>query len=140
MQAKKRAQTAYHFFLSNAGYSYDPQKETRIQGRRRGAQVLALAEQWADLEGLQFVWETDPDCTEDDFEFDADKAHVREHGAVGCRLIRPCPECKDRVDAAECRHSQTLQSLWGITESLNNTERDAYRRVVEAELASEEMP
>lgn len=127
--------TAYHFFLSNAGSSYNPQTETRTQGRIRGAQSLARAERWAQSEGLLAVWEFDPDCTEDQFDFPEDKAHVREHGGVGCILYRPCPH-----HGTDCKHAEVLGSLWGITESLNNRERDNYRRVVEAELAAEVMP
>lgn len=127
--------TAYQFFLEHAGYSYDPQTETAIQGRRRCARNLAFAEAWARAEGLVYEWQDDPDCTENDFDFPEDKAHVREHGAVGCILYRPCPE-----HGADCKHAVVLGSLWGITESLDNQERDAYRRVVEAQLASEAMP
>lgn len=127
--------TPYHFFLSHAGYSHDPQKETPIQGRRRCARQLANAEAWARDEGLVFVWENDPDCSPDDFDFESDKEHVREHGAVGCILYRPCPE-----HGTDCKHAEHLESLWGITESLDNRERDNYRRVVEAELAFEAMP
>jgi hypothetical protein len=128
-------QTAYQFFLRNAGYSYNPATETKIEGRRRCAKALAAAEQWAEAEGLEFVWEDDPDTTADDFEFPEDKAHVSEHGAVGCILYRPCPQ-----HGTDCKHAEHLGSLWGITESLNNSERDAYRRVVQAELALEAIP
>lgn len=128
-------QTAYQLFLKHAGYSYDPTKETPIQGRRRCARALARAEAWAEREGLQYVWQDDPDTTEDDFDFPEDKAHVREYGAVGCVLYRPCPE-----HGTDCKHAKHLASLWGITESLDNRKRDAYRRVVQAELALEAMP
>jgi hypothetical protein len=127
--------TPYHFFLHHAGTSYNPQTETKIESRRRSARQLAAAERWATAAGLIYVWEDDPDCTEDDFQFPEDKTHVREYGAVSCRLIRPCPE-----HGADCKHAHTLESLSGITESLDNRQRDAYRRVVEAELALEAMP
>lgn len=127
--------TAEQFFFENAGYSYNPATETEAEGRLRCARQLAQAEAWAQAEGLEYVWEDDPDCTEDDFEFPEDKAHVREHGAVGCILYRPCPD-----HGADCKHAEHLASLWGITESLNNRERDNYRRVVEAELALEAIP
>jgi hypothetical protein len=130
-----RTRTAYQFFLSHAGYSYNPQTETAIEGRRRCARQLARAERWARAEHLEYVWQDDPDCGPDDFDFEEDKAHVREHGAVGCILYRPCP-----THGADCKHAEHLGSLWGITESLNNAERDAYRRVVQAELALEAMP
>lgn len=118
---------AYLFFKENAGY---------IVGKRaQGALAMAKAERWAKEECLEFIWETDPFSSPDDFEFEADKAHVREHDAVGCILFRPCPE-----HGVDCKHAEHLASLWGITESLNNRERDNYRRVVEAELALEAMP
>ncbi len=128
-------QSAYHFFLSRAGYSYNPQTKTRMQGRIDGAKRLAAAEKWAQASGVVYVWMPDEDCSEDDFEFEEDKQHIREHGAVGCILYRPCPD-----HGTECKHAEVLGSLWGITESLDNRERDAYRRVVEAELASDAMP
>jgi hypothetical protein len=123
------------FFYENAGYGYNPSFETEEQGRQRGAESLAKAEQWAKDEELEYVWVDDPHISEDYFEFEADKQHVREHGAVGCILYRPCPD-----HGTDCKHAEQLASLWGITESLDNRERDAYRRVVEAELALEAMP
>jgi len=127
-------QSAYHFFLSQAGYSHNPATETAIEGRRRCARALADAERWAASKDLEFEWRDDPDTTEDDFEFPEDKEHVQEHGAVGCILWDPCPE-----HGSDCKHAKHLGSLWGITESLNNRERDNYRRVVQAELALEAM-
>jgi hypothetical protein len=122
--------TAYHFFLAHAGTSYDPATETPAHGRRRGARELAAAERWAEAERLAYVWEDDPYCSADDFELPDDQAHVRAHGAVQCTLLRPCPE-----HGPDCRHAEPLGSLCGITESLDNGERDSYRRVVQAELA-----
>lgn len=128
--------TAYHFFLRHAGYSYNPKTETQMQGRIRCAQSLARAEKWARADDtLEFVWLEDTDISEDDFEFEADKEHVRQDGARGCILYRKCEE-----HGTECKHAEQLGSLWGITESLDNRERDAYRRVIEAELALEAMP
>lgn len=119
---------AYRFFKENVGYSIPP-------GRSVCALRLARAEAWRINEQIDFVWESDPDTTEDDFEFESDKQHVREHGAVGCILYRPCPD-----HGLNCKHAEILTSLWGITESLNNRERDNYRRVIEAELALDVMP
>jgi len=123
--------SAYHFFLSQAGYSHGSD-ETVIQGRRRCAKQLAAAERWAADNGLMYVWLDDPDCTADQFEFEEDKQHVREHGAVGCVLYQPCAD-----HGVECKHARVLGALWGITESLDNRARDSSRRVVEAELACE---
>lgn len=132
--------TAYHFFLSNAGYSYDAKVETKLQGRIRGAQALARAERWAKEENLEYDWVFDEGCTADQFEFQEDIDHVNEHGGVGCILYRPCAQCAERVVKERCKHDEVLGSLWGITESLDNRQRDNYRRVVEAELALEAMP
>lgn len=99
---------AERFYYAHAGYSWIAGKETRAQGRRRCARELAQAAQWAKDEGLVYVWEDDPATTEDDFEFPEDKAHVREHGAVGCILYRPCPE-----HGTDCKHAEHLASLWG---------------------------
>lgn len=126
---------AVTFFYKHAGWGYRPDVETPSQGRRRGARQLAKAEAWAESQELVAVWQFDPDCGPDDFDFESDKDHVREHGAVGCILYRPCLE-----HGTDCKHAEVLGSLWGITESLVNAERDAYRRVVEAELALEAMP
>lgn len=126
---------AERFFYEHAGWSYHPETETPDMGRARGARRLAAAEQWAEDEGLEYVWEGDPDCGPDDFDFPEDKAHVAEYGAVGCILYRPCDE-----HGTDCKHAERLASLWGITESLNNAERDNYRRVIQAELALGAMP
>lgn len=53
-------QTAVAFFLQHAGYSWNPQKETRAQGRRRTARRLASAEAKASEQGYQYQWEIDP--------------------------------------------------------------------------------
>ena len=136
-------QTAQAFFAAQAGYSYPApadatkaqQAAARRKGRRDTGKRLAQAEAWAEAEGLIYQWVEDPDCGPDDFDLESDKDHVREHGAVGCLLYRPCPD-----HGTECKHAEVLASLWGITESLNNRERDNYRRVVQAELALEAMP
>lgn len=52
-------QTAYQFFRSHAGYSYDPKRETRDQGRRRCARNLAQAEHAASDAGISFEWSID---------------------------------------------------------------------------------
>ena len=53
--------TAYHFFLSRAGYSYDPKTQTPMQGRIESAKRLAGAEKWARANGVYFVWEVSGD-------------------------------------------------------------------------------
>ena len=129
--------TPIHFFYSQAGYSYPAgaNRSEQTKARWDNARQLAKAESCAQDAGLVYIWRDDPDCTEDDFYMEADKAHVREHGAVGCILYRPCED-----HGTDCKHAEVLASLWGITESLDNRQRDNYRRVVEAELALEAMP
>lgn len=57
--------TPYHFFLSQAGYSYDPKTETPMQGRIRCAQLLAAAEKTAKEQNVSFRWEVgDMDSSE----------------------------------------------------------------------------
>ena len=47
------------FFYLNAGFSYDPKRETEEQGRRRTARELADAEAYAEREGWEMSWEPD---------------------------------------------------------------------------------
>ena len=56
-----KTQSASRFFFEHAGYSYDPKKETKLQGRWRCATALALAERKANDAGLSFEWPVDPD-------------------------------------------------------------------------------
>jgi hypothetical protein len=49
-------QTAIEFFMEHAGYSYDPAKETKEQGRESCARELAAAESWAAARGYSFEW------------------------------------------------------------------------------------
>lgn len=111
---------AQQFFYREAGYSYDPAKETERQGRERGARRLAKAEREAREAGLRFVWETDTDgcigCTCE---------------SNGCKCFTEEPhECL--VCLAYDAEGTLAGSMGGVCEPTQ-----AYRRVVEAELALE---
>src|SRR5882724_235445 len=106
---------AERFFWTNAGFSYDPKTETRAQGRRKCARLLAEAEVWAENIGLRFLWEYD-DCP--DLSFMTETEQLEPHEVLVCIARYP--------DGA------IAGSLCGIVDA------DAdYRRVVEAELAAE---
>lgn len=109
------AETPYRFFLKSAGYSV-AQGETQKQGRSRSARELARAEKWARTHGVTFEWVNDSDADPNDWDGEGPIGEVAE----GC--------------IARCASGGTLASLWSIWDA--STE---YRRVVEAELASEAM-
>lgn len=111
--------TAAEFFYVHGGYSYDPEVETPDEGHRRTAAVLADAEAWARETGLTFQWEPDPSGT----------VHVRE---FDCYEAEPetCEVC-----TAYDADGEPVASLGCIDDAT-----DAYRRVVEAELAHEARP
>lgn len=115
-------QQAYLFFLRNAGYSYDVNVKTLKQGRAENARKLAKAERDARALGYTFEWEPDSD------------------GCIGCDCGSPdcacstgepheCLVCLMRDAAGIC-----CQSLGSVCEPSRE-----YRRVVEAELALEEV-
>lgn len=103
------------FFLAHAGYSYDPQVETKAQGKRRAAESLARAEEYAEKQGWTVSWEQDEEPYETD---DADDKPTE---VLGCVL-------KDA-------DGEVLGSLWGIGDPSRE-----YSRIVAAELAFASMP
>lgn len=113
------SQSAYHFFLASAGYSYNPKTETPMQGRIRCAQMLAHHERRAREAGCSFEWTIDPDSTsadwtDDDSPWQAWQCVARDsEGAIFASL-----------HGIDFGHDG---EPWG----------DPYRRVVEAELAGE---
>jgi len=110
----QRAMTpAERFFWQHAGYGYAPGRETRAQGRRRGAVALAAAEAYATAHDWRAEWVYDPD--------DGGDGDVTPDERYGCILCD--------ADGA------VLASLWSIGDPDAN-----YRRVVAAELALEAMP
>ena len=112
------------FFYANAGSSYRPDSQTEVNGRLLGAIALAQAEQWARTNGCYYVWDNDEDT-----ECQNEAGGWEYYPAVSC-LMR-----QHTTDPAY--RSRYLSSLGAIIESSNSTERDNYRRVVEAELALE---
>ena len=104
------------FFYDNAGFGYDPKTETAEQGREKCAIALAAAEEQArNTEGWYFEWTPDWDI-DDSWMTPAEKR--KPHNWEVCQLL----DSNDHV----------LASLSGIVDAST-----AYRRVVEAELASE---
>ena len=111
--------TAYHFFLANAGYSYDPKTQTPMQGRRECARKLADAERGARDAGYSFHWGEDPHADSSDFS----------NRKPAYRLW-----CVDMFNP----EGITVASLGGIDFGRDGSPwSDPYRRVVEAELACE---
>lgn len=118
---------AVKFFYEHAGYSYGP-GETPEQGRVRCAESLAAAEQRAKDRGYTFEWEVDPDIDSSEFSDEGPAWPL-----YGCIM-------KDADGTVR-------GSLWAI-----DLGRDAeywsgqrfsdepYVRVVQAEIASEEIP
>jgi hypothetical protein len=114
-------QAAFLFFLKNAGYSYDPAKETKQAGKARWARQLAKAERDARQLGYSFVWIGDDDC-------------------IGCNCGSPDCACytgephETWICLMHNESGQVVQSLGSVCEPTRE-----YRRVVEAELAAEEL-
>jgi hypothetical protein len=113
--------TARAFFYEHAGYSYNPKTETRAEGRRRCAAALAQAEAQGSDAGLSFQWQIDEAVDSSDF---SNERPPWQLWACCCR------DAEGAIKANLCgidfgRDGQP----WG----------EPYRRVVEAELASEAL-
>jgi hypothetical protein len=110
--------SAYHFFLKHAGWSYRPEMETQRQGRIRCAKALAQAERDGERFGLTFRWADDSAGADLSW---MTEAELREsHEVEGCTALSP--------------DGRPVAGLYGIVDA------DAtYRRVVEAQLASEAL-
>ena len=107
---------AYRFFLSKAGYSYNPSTETKAQGRIRTARSLAAAEQMALNENCSFEWQQD-DCTSQEF------SNVKPYYYLWACVMHNA-------------NGEIVQSIGGCDFGRNRDPwMDDYRRVVEAELA-----
>lgn len=119
---KTPKQQAYLFFLRNAGYSYDPKTQTKQQGRAATARKLAKVERDARALGYSFEWDEDPE------------------GCIGCECgSEDCACCTGAAHETEsCLMRDTsgkvVQSLGSVCQATRE-----YRRVVEAELALEEL-
>jgi hypothetical protein len=99
----------FQFFLEQAGYC--------VGHRAEGALQLARAEKWAEAQEMTFEWSHDMDP---DLSWMSESEQAQDHEVLGCVLY----------DANRVH----LRSLGGITDPSWE-----YRRVVEAELALEEM-
>jgi hypothetical protein len=99
----------FEFFFKHAGYI--------VGERAKGALNLARAEQYAEERGWSFDWTWDDNA---DSSWMDEKERERDHEALGCIL-------RDE-------NGEVIESLWGIFDPDEN-----YRRVVQAELASQAM-
>ena len=113
---RDRFERAVRFFEEHAGSSYTPGKETKAQGRRRGAEALARAEQYALDHDWKVEWEFDSD------EYQLGRAETEMPNEVLCAVLKT-PD------------GEVLGSLGGIGDPTRE-----YARVVEAELALEAIP
>ena len=111
------------FFYDNAGYSYDPKTETEQRGRERGACELAAAETFATEQGWSCDWEPEQENPRDVFG-DPDPVNGPFYD----------PENEFFVCLLRDENGKVIESL-GMIEAPSRE----YRRVVEAELASEAM-
>lgn len=118
----KLIKEAVAFFYANAGYSYNPKTETQEQGKLRCAKSLAKAERNAASAGITFEWEFDQEgCSGCDCKSDECKCSTgEEHETLCC--------------SARDSEGKVCASLCGICEPSRE-----YRRVVQAELASEAL-
>jgi len=110
---------AFKFFYANAGTSYNPATETKAQGKARGARRLAKAERLARQLGYTFRWGDDWTCGD----------HTKEY------------DCYEDGSPETCEYCQMLDPAGKVVQSLgciDDATRE-YRRVVEAELALEEL-
>lgn len=112
-------QAAFYFFLKYGACSYTPGKETKRQGYARQARELAKAERDARALGYTFEWQYDWSIGDHQKEFDC-----YEDGGP-----ETCESCLMR-DA----NGKVVQSLHCIDDATRE-----YRRVIEAELALEEL-
>ena len=118
--------TPEHFFYEHAGYSFDPKRETALEGRMQRAIELATAEREGKTRGLRYVWDVDPESDSSDFS-DERPAWC----SYRCAVIQADDE------------DNFLATLCGIDFGREHSAGDEpprdhpYRRVVNAELASQ---
>lgn len=121
-RAKKTLTPNELFFFEQAGYSYDPKKETAEQGRIRCAKELAQAEEYAANLNWRVEWQ-------DDWDIGNHRDCYGEDSAYSDREPSTC-ECARLFDDDD----NVLAALGCI----DDADR-AYRRVIEAELAAEAL-
>lgn len=109
------------FFYDNAGYSYDPKIETPEHGRYRCAVALADAETLATAHGYSFEWSIDPDVDSSDFDGENEP-----YAQWLCTMYNDAGDIVANLGGIDFGPDG---EPWG----------NAYRRVVEAELALENV-
>jgi hypothetical protein len=112
--------TSVKFFREHAAFSFDPKTETKEAGRTRSAQNLAAAEGIAREAGYAFEWQVS-DIDSADFSDSRPTWKLYDcimHDATG-HVVR---------SLAACDFGRNASGPYGD-----------YRRVVEAELAAEEL-
>lgn len=113
-----RYPTPFQFFHKHAGFSFDPAKETRAQGRSRCAKALVNAEARTRDLGVCFHWEEEP-------AWDSDRSGIEHDAPLWCCTA---------YDLA----GSVIGSLGGIDFGPDsNPFGSPYRRIVEAEIALE---
>ncbi len=113
-------QQAQAFFYEHAGWSQSP-GESKHQGKTRCAKALAKAEARATSNGYSFAWDIDPDSNSSDF------SNRKPYYDLWFCLCR---------DAS----GHIVASLYAIDFGAGGSPwGQPYRRVVEAELASEAL-
>jgi len=127
MKKAKKLNAVEQFFYDQAGYSYDPTKETQEEGRQRGAILLASAERWAHETGYAYEWRLDEENNSMAW------CEPNEDGGENCDPW-PAWACIMRDETGKA-----VQSLWSIDFGRDGEPwGNPYRREVEAELALEE--
>lgn len=111
-------QAAFWFFYRNAGFSYNPETQTLRQGKAETARRLAKAECEARSEGYTFSWTNDWSVGSHVQEFDC-----YDHEPDSCELCTMYDSTGEIVQVLGCIDDATRE----------------YRRVVEAELALEQI-
>ena len=120
---------AEQFFYENSGSSWFPDRETEEQGKVRGAQQSAKSEAWARDAGYSYRWEVDEGSSS------ADWIAAHEDGG---RLNNPWAVWSVVIINPE---GKVVGSLGGVDFGRDGEPwGNNYRRVVEADLALEEMP
>lgn len=124
------SKSSIEFFKEYAGYSVAP-GETQDQGRTRSAEILAKAEAYAEEHDWHVEWSYDEEscsgceCGSDECNCFTGKPHETLGAVLYDSDIQP-----DAIGA----NAHVLGSLWGICEPSRE-----YRRVINAELASEAL-
>lgn len=122
-QMSTKLKTPEQFFYEHAGWSYDPKTETKEQGRRRGARLLAKVERWASQTGVSYEWDQDG-LTNRDFQ----------------EITNENPEYYLWRVLARDADGAVIGSLCGVDFGKDGQPwGNPYRRVVEAEISLEQF-